>query len=226
MCGKFTQMRAWREVQEWSDFTRLVSREAGSDDGEELVTPMRRASILHLDEIGRRKISLMRWGFPGPEARGANEPPKFIHARAETVDTKPTFAESFRDRRGILPVVTFNEGEEIGSKVVQHTIRPRDGKPLGIAVIWREFVFSDGEVLDCFVMVTVEPNQLIGTITDRMPAVLAESDWEMWLGGTGATLAEIKALLRPVEGDWEMTRQVPKSKEAGRPKKPLQPSLF
>ena len=30
-------------------------------------------------------------------------------------------------------VTTFNVGEEVGKKVVQHVLAPRDGKPLGIA---------------------------------------------------------------------------------------------
>lgn len=225
MCGKFTQMSSWREIHDWSAF--FSSPPPPPVEIPELVTPMRRGNVLHLDRMGRRAYSPMRWGFPGAEARNASDPPKFIHARAETIDSKPTFAESFRDRRGILPVHTFNEGEEVGSKVVQYTITPKDGMPLGIAVIWREWTFQDGEVLDCFVMATVPPNALIGTITDRMPAVMPESDWGIWLGETDAGLAEIKALLRTVEGDWEMAKQVPNKKGAARPlKPPPEPMLF
>lgn len=71
-------------------------------------------------------------------------------------------------------------------------------------------------------MVTVPPNLLIATITDRMPAVLPESNWGAWLGETGASLAEIKAFLRPIEDDWKMTEQLPKS--AG--SRPAGPTLF
>lgn len=224
MCGKFTQMRTWREFSTAIAEVELDQNAAGDV---ELITPMRRAYVLHLDGMGRRAFSPMRWGFPGPNAAGASDPPKFIHARAETIDSKPTFAESFRERRGIVPVHTFNEGEEVGSKVVQYTIKPKDDIPLGIAVIWQEWQFPDGELLPCFVMATVEPNELIGAITDRMPAIIAAQDMAVWLGETAAGLDQVKALLRPVDGSgWEMNRASPNGKAQGRPKPPAQGSLF
>ena len=227
MCGKFTQMASWRQIHQWSDLLGQGRPDGGDADAELLVTPMRAAQVLHLDAMGRRATSAMRWGFPGPQAAGSQDPPKFIHARAETVDSKPTFAESFRERRGIVPVRSFNEGETVGRRIVQHRIRPKDGKPLGIAVIWREWLFPDGEILDCFVMITVEPNSLIRTITDRMPAILAEGDWPTWLGETPASREEIKALLRTVEGDWEMVRESPRTTGKGKADRPPpDPLLF
>ena len=81
------------------------------------------------------------------------------------------------------------------------------------------------EVLDCFVMATVPPNILIGTITDRMPAIMPGDDWSAWLGETAASPAEIKALLRTVEDDWEMARQA-SGKRAKPERPPPEPMLF
>jgi len=227
MCGKFTQMRKWRDIVDFSTpLERVLTGPEHAADFE-VITPMRRASVLHLDEMGRRTITPMRWGFPGPHATSAKEPPKFIHARAETIDTKPTFAEAFRQRRGVVPVHSFNEGEEVASKVIQYTIRPLDDVPLYIAVIWQEWQFPDGELLPCFVMATVEPNELIAAKTDRMPAIIAHHDLAVWLGETDASLDEIKALLRTVDDEgWEMNKELPKGKGAAPSKAPSQGSLF
>ena len=48
---------------------------------------------------------------------------------------------------------TFNEGEEVGKKTIQHTITPNDGKPMAIAVIFERWEHDDGSELLTFVMV-------------------------------------------------------------------------
>jgi putative SOS response-associated peptidase YedK len=104
-------------------------------------------------------------------------------------------------------VRTFNEGGELpNGKTQQHVVTPNDGKPIGIAVIW-QMETRDSRPRYSFVMATVPPNQLIGAITDRMPAVLEETDWPAWLGEEEASVGELKALLRAFEGDWTMQPQ-------------------
>jgi putative SOS response-associated peptidase YedK len=218
MCGKFTQMMSWSELVRLAD---LVGAPAGDA---ETVTPMRLAIVVTLDEAGQRKAVKMRWGMV---ARGAKDPmsgTKHIHARAETLDELPTFREAFAHRRGLVVVSTFNEGKEITpTKTEQHVVTPRDGKPLAIAVVWERWAaHNEGELLT-FAMVTVPANRLIGTITDRMPAIVPPDDWTKWLGEEPASVAELKAVLKPFEGDWDMRPQ-PKSPP---PKKPsAQQELF
>ena len=70
-------------------------------------------------------------------------------------------------------------------------------------------------------MVTVPPNPLIARITDRMPAILRQEDWSVWLGEDDAPLKDVKALLRTFddEGAWEMAEQAPsKSSKPAKPK--------
>ncbi len=131
-----------------------------------------------------------------------------MHAKAETIDRLPTFTSSFHaGRRGILPMRIFNVGEEIGRKVVQHTLTPRDGVILGGACIFDLVPESDGSMALAFVMVTTAPNPLIATVTDRMPALLRPEDWGIWLGEDGATARNAKAILRPYAGELDMVLQ-------------------
>ena len=76
-----------------------------------------------------------------------------------------------------------------------------------------------GAPLETFAMVTVPPNRLIGTITDRMPAVIPYASWGKWLGEGGASVAELKTLLVPFEGNWTMQEELPR-----RPKRPSPPA--
>ena len=150
---------------------------------------------------GERMVMPMRWGFPDPKDWRRPRP---IHARAETIDTIPAFAAAFRDgQRGIVIAESFNEAPENGA---QHIVTPAG--PIGLAFVWRRFVIGADRLFAC-VMVTVPANRLLmGLPTDRMPAVLAEQDWAVWLGEEPASLDAVKAVLRTVDDvRWTMTRE-------------------
>ena len=215
MCGKFTQMAHWAEVVAFSrPLTTIPDGEAAT-----VSTPMRIAKVMRLGEDGGRELAPMRWGFSKPA--NPSFKPDHMHARAETIDTRPTFAGAFAERRGIVLVETFNEGEVLDNgRTKQWVVRPRDRKPIAIAVIWEEWVGDTGSE-PTFVMVTVPPNPLIARITDRMPAILRQKDWAAWLGEQDAALQDVKALLRTFddEGNWEMGEQAPaRSSKAATPK--------
>ena len=218
MCGKFIQMKDWEAMVERAEL--IQSAAAGLT---ETVTPMRVASVIRLNAAGQREVARMRWGFVPANARDQNIGTQFIHARAETIEEKPTYRDAFFNRRGLVIVRSFNEGREITpTKTEQHVITPRDGTPLAIAVIWERWSKMP---LESFAMVTTAANALIGTITDRMPAVIAPEDWPKWLGEEQASVDDLKAILKPFEGDWEMEAAARAKSPA--PKKPsAQQELF
>ena len=150
---------------------------------------------------GERMVLPMRWGFPDPQDWRRPRP---IHARAETIDTTPAFAAAFRDgQRGIVLAESFNEAPESGD---QHIVMPAG--PIGLAFVWRRFDVG-GEALFACVMATVAANRLLASLpTDRMPAVLAEEDWAIWLGEEPAPLDGVKACLRTLDDvRWSMSRE-------------------
>ena len=222
MCGKFTQLVAWEDS--FVFFSKLA--EPTADDAPIVfATPMRSAWVIRLDEGGKRESVRMRWGFS--KTGSSDFKPDHMHARAETIDSRPTFSEAFAERRGILMVDTFNEGEEQpGGKTKQWVIRPADRKPIAIAVIWEEWEGDTGAV-PCFIQVTVSANELVSRITDRMPAILREDDWSVWLGEEDKPLRDVKALLRTFDdnGNWQLAEQAP-SKSAKAPKSKPQMDLF
>lgn len=207
MCGKFTQKRAL------ANLVRLTKAFPLGDDSDDTVTPMRPASVIALDGKGERKSVRMRWGLVPCFARDPADSKPHIHARAETIDTKPTFRDSFKARRGLIVVSTFNEGEELSpSRTQQYVCTPKDGAPITIAVVWDRWG-QGASLLLSFAMVTVAANPPIATITDRMPALIEDGDWAKWLGEEPATVDELKAMLKPSPRDLDMRR-------AGKPPPP------
>jgi len=216
-------MASWRDVVAFSQ-PLTVDRYAG----DETVTygVARTLPVIVLDpETKQRRVVPMRWGFPDPKDWRR---PKPIHARSEGIDTTKAFAQAFRDgQRGIVVFQTFSEGEEAITsggkpKTIQWTIDPGDGIARGFPFIWRRFELPDlpQPMLAC-VMVTVPASEMIRkTIManqddPRMPAILEDGDWAKWLGQEAASINEVKATLKTVEGvTWKMAPE-PKA-----PKKP------
>lgn len=210
MCGKFTAMYSYRQVfDQLNAFYQATGGDGVQEDREVTYRVMGGLPVISYDKGYRlRSITPMRWGFPHPKDWRRPQP---IHARSETIETTKAFASAFLDgQRGIVLMKTFNEAPDIEGPTIQHTITPGDGKPLAAAFIWRSFEIPNqpAPFLAC-VLVTVPANPLIATLpTDRMPAFLAHEDWAIWLGETDATVDEVKACLRTVEGArWAMTRE-------------------
>jgi len=137
---------------------------------------------------------------------------------AETIERRPTFRGAFSKRRGLLVVNTFNEGKEITpTKTEQYVVTLKGRVATAIAVIWERWSTANAPPLETFAMVTVAANAVIGTITDRMPALLADDDWTKWLGEAPASVDELKAMLQPSDLEMEMAK-------AGKPAPPPKPN--
>lgn len=202
MCGKFRCLLPWQAYRDLLDIGGDTPAPGAAGAAEELGTPGRWANVVHLDETGMRIVTPMLWGWPkvmgGKPSRGLH-----IHARAEEIDTRPTWAEAFCLRRGMILVASFNEGDELpGGKTRQWVCRPAGGGGLALGVIHQEWPTADGELVPSFVMVTTEPCPVLAArnIT-RMPALIPQPDAAVWLGETAAPPAAVKAVLRPYEGE-------------------------
>ena len=187
MCRKFTAMASWAEVVAFSQPLTRDDVKLSDNDREITFRVMSDLPVIILDkETGKRRVVPMRWGFPDLKNWRI---PKPIHARSDELKN-PKFraARAFMaGQRGIVIVRSFNEAPDIKGPTIQHVITPDDSGAIGIAFIWQRFELpSPPGPMDACVMATVPANQLIATLpTDRMPAVLADEDWETWLGETG-----------------------------------------
>jgi putative SOS response-associated peptidase YedK len=132
-------------------------------------------------ETGARQAGRLRWGLvPGRWAERRSGPP-LINARAETLQSQPAFAESFRARRCLIPADGFYEWRRDERGKTPVWVSRADGDLFAFAGIWATLPMRDGsgELHSCAI-VTCEPNELIRPIHDRMPVILEperEPDW-------------------------------------------------
>jgi len=137
------------------------------------------ATIRNVDE---EHVVEQEWGLLPHWAEDADEEPRPINARSETVAEKPMFEEAFKERHCLVLSDGFYEwyGER-GSKQ-PFRVHLADNEPFAMAGIWNRFE-ANGEALETVTILTTEPNEVIEPIHDRMPVVLERDDEATWLAG-------------------------------------------
>ena len=63
-----------------------------------------------------------------------------------------------------------------------------DGAPLSFAGLWESFKWPDGDILRTFEIITTDANALMRPVHDRMPVVLEEAEWPIWMDGRKAPI--------------------------------------
>ena len=119
----------------------------------------------------------------------------FINARAETLEEKPSFSESFRLRRCLIPADGFFEWKRTGREKRPYYIQSIDQGPVMFAGIWDSWRSPGGVVTSCAI-ITTAANELVAQLHDRMPAILPAEVHEAWLD-TRTNRAELLRMLRP-----------------------------
>lgn len=163
MCGRyFIDDEMWREIKK-------ICRQI--DDAKLKVT---RADVRPTDLVwvltGMKEIQpeKMHWGFTSQYQDGL-----FINARAETVLSKPSFRNSVRNCRCVIPAAGFYEWNKEKEQV---SFTMPQSKILYMAGIWQP---SDKG--NQFTILTTAPNDSVSPVHDRMPLVLLPEEIQPWI---------------------------------------------
>jgi putative SOS response-associated peptidase YedK len=167
------------------------------------VAPTQDAPVVRLRADGERAIAMLRWGLVPAWSEGPDSGYRMINARAETVATKPAFRGAFRRRRCLVPADGFYEWRKEGARKQPYRIRLRGGGPFAFAGLWERWSpeRGDAEVIESFTIVVTDANALLEPIHERMPVILAQSDYGAWLDVQGTEPEAAQALLRPYPPD-------------------------
>jgi putative SOS response-associated peptidase YedK len=148
------------------------------------IHPTNEAPIISVvaDTIG---CKLQHWGFKGYHGKQV-----IINARSETALEKPTFKDSVKSRRAVIPATQFYEWNPAKEKFI---FRLKDSPLLFMAGCYR--LYEDG---DHFVIFTTAANASMKAVHDRMPLLIEQDeikDWIMDDSKTETFLQKVPALL-------------------------------
>jgi putative SOS response-associated peptidase YedK len=128
-----------------------------------------------------RRLDLLRWGLVPFWAKDPAIGNRLINARVETVTEKPAYREPFQQRRCLVVVDGFYEGQRQGATKQPFHLRDAGGGLLTMAGLWDTWMSPDGELVASFAVITKPAENVIADIHDRMPAILAPVDRDEWL---------------------------------------------
>ncbi len=149
--------------------------------------------ILAIADFGKGiEARMLTWGLiPSWSTDGKG----FINARAETLEEKPSFSESFRLRRCLIAADGFYEWKRTGREKRPFYIHSSGEAPFMLAGIWDTWRKRDQLITSCAI-VTTPANELVAELHNRMPAMLPPEVHEAWLD-RGTTLNELLQMLTP-----------------------------
>ena len=219
MCGRYFRRSEKQAIAERFRVGKVFEEPMVADYN---VAPTTMQPVVRLGrDSGEREMALLRWGLVPFFATSLKEYKGLTTyvARAESVAGSATWREPLRKRRCLIPVGGYYEWAmrpsdvRVGTKGRRaakpsrggkqpYAITLKDGGMMAVAGLWdawREPKKSPQEMdrwLQSFAMVTVEANELLAPICERMPVILHERDWDEWLSrdeGEGPPMHLLKA---------------------------------
>lgn len=152
-----------------------------------------------IESDGKRILTPMLFGFIPHWSKQQQTGYSMINAKAETVAEKPSFRESFKNKRCLIPANGFYEWLKTDSGKQPYRIFLKNEKVFAFAGIWDSWTNPEGKTLHSTAILTIEANAFMRQLHDRMPVILQEDDEDLWLRSTSSE--KLKPLLVPYSDD-------------------------
>jgi putative SOS response-associated peptidase YedK len=199
MCGRYTLtsspqlLRALFRYDEQPNFPARYN-----------IAPTQPIAIVRMRE-GKRQFALVRWGLLPSWVKDPRAFSLLINARGESVTDKPAFRNAMKRRRCLIPADGFYEWQAAGARKQPYFVHAKSGAPLAFAGLWETWTGPNGEEVDTAAIVTTSANRTLGGIYDRMPVIVPEEAFDIWLGSAAGEgkddLAAATALIAPAPDD-------------------------
>lgn len=163
------------------------------------ITPTQPIAVVW-EQLGRRSIQLVRWGFVPGWVKDPREFTLLINARAETMAEKPSFRNAVKNSRCVVPASGYYEwmtGPD--GKKQPYYITMADDSAMLFAGLYSQWAGPNGEEVDTALICTVGAVLEMATIHDRMPAILnGPAAVDDWLNTRDVGVKEAEQLMLPL----------------------------
>ena len=192
MCGRYARHSTVREFAELFGAQGELELSSGFN-----VAPTQRVLIARETRDGERRLDMLRWGLVPYWSKGPDSRYSMINARADTVDTKPSYRAAFRRRRCLIAANGFYEWQRGENGKQPFFIGLSDGRPFGMAGVWERWQGDDERIIESCAIVTTDANDRLAGIHDRMPVILPPAAYRLWLDRSCSDVQVLKPLLCP-----------------------------
>ena len=165
------------------------------------IAPGQQVAVVRQNHDDMRQLVTMKWGLVPSWSKDPGVGNRMINARSETVHEKPSFRQAFRSRRCIIPASGFYEWHQARKAKIPHYVRLRDGHVMSLAGLWEKWKTPQGEELETCAILTTAANSLVKQFHDRMPVILHNEEFDLWLDRDIDDLDRLAELFHPYPSD-------------------------
>ncbi len=183
MCGRFTLTTTDNLLQEIGD-ADLVVEETPFLPGMEPqfnIAPTQSVAVLSFDKIETSRLSQMRWGLIQHWASDDYLQKPLFNARSETIREKPSFRESFRQRRCLIFADGYYEWKVEGKDRQPYFFHLPDRRLFAFAGLWDQWRSPTDETIQSCTIVTTSASARFEIIHPRQPVILPPEEWKTWI---------------------------------------------
>jgi putative SOS response-associated peptidase YedK len=192
MCGRFVLITDLKNIQKNFNIQNISCQ---YQPGWNIVPGQLIPAVINHNGINQ--LVCFRWGLIPSWSKDPSIAEGLINARAETVDKKPSFRESFKKRRCLIVADGFYEWKREGNKKIPLYYYLKSGRPFGFAGLYEKWLAPDKKEINTCTIITTAANELIAPVHDRMPVILSKDQEKAWLVGDAVDVADIKSILKP-----------------------------
>lgn len=171
--------------------TADVIREKFSVDVPEFYKPHYNAAPTQLLPVitsnSTNGLSLFYWGTSPEWSKNKNVSERTINVKKEHFEERVSLKKALRKNRCIVPADGFYGWKSVGKKTsipYRFVLNSRD--PFSFAGLWEEFEDTEGTEIQTFTIITLPANELVGSVQERMPAILTKEAEKRWLDNSSS----------------------------------------
>lgn len=197
MCGRYRLSRDQQRVAEHFEIEDWREIKIPFQLPRFNAAPSQVLPAVRLADDRRRELVGLRWGLVPRWAKAPGVGYRTVNARAETVAVKPSFKDSFRCRRCLIPTDGFYEWQPSGRRKQPWLVRLKTGDLFALAGLWDRWMGRGGEALETFTIIVTDANDLLRPLHERMPVIVEPGDYGFWLDVDHFDQSRLRSLLRP-----------------------------
>jgi putative SOS response-associated peptidase YedK len=192
MCGRFVGYRGKEELMDLFPIDQCDAEVSASYN----IAPSQEILAI-VKQDGRNHLQRFHWGLVPFWAKDISIGARMINARAESVDSKPSFRTAFKKRRCLILSDGFYEWQgEKGHKQPYFLTIPEE-KPFAFAGIWETWDNrgQQSEGYRSCAIITTAASDAMRPIHHRMPVILKPEIYGPWLDPDFQDVDELKDII-------------------------------
>lgn len=174
MCGRYTLAKPLKSILSHFAATLFKLDYKPSYN----IAPSQLSPVV-VNRSGQRQLTAMKWGLIPSWAKDEKIAWKLINARSETAHEKPSFKNSLKNQRCLIPADGFIEWQ--GKEKQPHYIQLKNQPLFAFAGLWSTWNNKNGNSLDTYTILTTEANNTLAPIHARMPVIIESTKYNTWL---------------------------------------------